>query len=850
MSVSDISRISRRVSPPTHMAATVAKDMALRRVAYLIKQGLLNKNDKEKIDLEYRSTYMAEYYKYHAQYYANNCQQQPSVVYLHSDTLHSKRYYRKHTVANFSRLNHFVRVCKDRITVGRFQYPTDQDFSPETKEAFLPSWPGPLDRKDIHLKYKVTEYMDTLWQHDSQRRIRYLMGTCDEQRKTILTLLTELLHRSGTIDAPTTTRILLRPQETEIPKDQISKKPLESLQKYLLLGKRSEAFRFAKSNKLWDHAQCIAFLDKYQPQNNIGYNSDGQRLKDDSIVQLNEDFIASLKPDILQTVYRCLLGRVYESDPKSVNILKPPDVGNSSYDFAMLSANDCAMEYDQSNEIFKLITASKKVLQDSSSAYKHLISLGFSSIQESGEPSEDLSFRSHVSFNKIDSHALNTLTITNIDLLILNEVWEYCLNLARGTNNPANYDYIVDLLPSKLVFASKLFDFGLIKGFSNYLNSISNAFYKIKAQQRLTNDGFYNWDAIERAINILRDIYGIFHISPEAPSHPIDLSYQEPPEFNSMINEVRFNHLIRNTDEVPVKPQAKHIFEGLTETSLPRRESSGAPPEKTEYSRFNDQPQRRESGPTALSQVLQQQPPPPLEHLQAQSQAQPQITQGFGSGTPSYPQGAGSSDIEAINWSQMVDQIDPSQQLDQDFLISQQNGRPPVGSSSQHSMQFESSSRQSMQVGSSSLTSPTSVNQPIPPANKPVGAFEDSGQDLSSMNAFSPISHNEDLPKGGRFETIKQDSPPPLQSGFLTNLVGTAKALLPKSNSKPMILPDDKEKTLYFDTELQMWVDKEEGVSNKPELTAPPPVAKSTQQPTSYTMGQRSTKSRYPTPMY
>ena len=437
MPASDISRLSTRVAAPTVMAVTAAEDIAKRHVAQLIKRGLLDVKDKAKISDEYKSTFSREYYKFCAQYYATYSQQfadqQSRIVYLPADTLHSKRYYQKHTVANFTRLNCFVHVHKDCITVVRINYPIDEDVSLETKEAFLSAWPGPLDMHDDQLKRRVTDYIDTLWQHDSQRRIKYLLGTYDEQRKTILKLLTELLHRNGTIDAPTVTRLLLKPDQTEIHKDE--GKPLETLQKYLLLGKRGEAIRFAKSSRLWDHAQCIAFLDKYQPQNNKKYISDGPRLKDDSIVQLNEEFINSIRQGIIQTVYRCLLGRIYESDTETVNIFKPPNIKDDSYKFAMLSANDCEIEFDQSNEIFKLIMATKRVLHDPFGT--HIISLGLSNI-DTIDPSDDISYRSHISFKQTDTYASRTLTISNIDLLILNEVWEYCLNLAKGTNNPAN----------------------------------------------------------------------------------------------------------------------------------------------------------------------------------------------------------------------------------------------------------------------------------------------------------------------------------------------------------------------------------------------------------------------------
>lgn len=861
--MSDISRLShmRSTADPTQMAASYAKCKANQHVAHLIQSGHLDKFDHIKIALEYRSIYSAEYYKYCAQYYANlqHVDQQSRIIYIERDGLHTKRYYQKHTVANFNRLNCFVHVHRDCITVGRINYQLDDESSLDTKESFLSNWPGPLDGQDDQLRREVTYFVDTLWQHDSQRRIKYLLGSYDEQRKVILKLLTELLHRNGTVDAPTITRLLLKPDQTEIQKDESNKRPLETLQKYLLLGKLNEAIRFAKSTRLWDHAQCIAFLDKYQPRKNITYISDGLRLKDDTIVQLNEEFICSIKPGILQTVYRCLLGKLYGNDPESVNIIKPPNVKNDPYEFAMLSANDCEMEFDKTNEIFKLIIASKKVHQDPDLAYSHLISLGLSGI-ESLDPSDGSSNRSHPSFKQADTYASRTLTISNIDLLILNEVWEFCLNLARASNNSANYEYIGDLIPYKLIFASKLLDYGLHKMFACYLNSIKNALYKT-SQSHIRKDPFYDWDSIKRSVDHLSKIWDLLLMSPEGPL----LSAELPPQ-PSMGFESQFS------SGPPAPQQQNFVNDFVNPTSYNPPTNSrpqNYPPE------FGNDPSYNNNYPSmgmqyqAESGFDSDQNYAPVRHQNNIPRPQKQYI------PHTMHQEVTDFNPEPVAEDRNHYDAQPSYPNDEVDDLSRRSSVQPMDVPV-----FSPPSFGPPNIGLPERQLPRSMT-----SSSPVNKNRDSMQsnaNLDSFNAFSPINDYEDLPRGGKFDvnqgsmsatqqnsgdtrmsknSAKEDNPNSTeardksqqsnsQAGFLTNLVGSAKALLPKSNSKPMILPDDRSKSIVFDEDKKKWIDTSKGEAQDDEdMMDAPPVMKPTQKPLNYSMAPKSTKSRYPAPI-
>jgi len=840
MPASDISRISGFAGQPSDAAAAIAKSVADREIGFKIKSGLLKQNDLASIDREYRAIYSQEYYKYYAHLLHQN--QQSRVIYVNAENPAKKRYFARHTVAKFSKLNCFIHVHRDCITVGRISFPVDDEISLETKEAFLTAWPGPLDRAEANLKQKVTDYVETLWQHDSQRRIRYCISANDDQRKTILKLLTELLHRNGSIDAPGITRLLLRPEQTEIQKDEGNRKPLETLQKYLLLGKRSEAIKFAKARKLWDHAQCLAFLDKYQPPNTSNYVKDSFRLKDDPIVQLNDEYISSIEHGVLNTVYRSLLNKVLKSDPESVNIIKYPNVANNSYEFAILSANDCEMEFDQTNEIFKLIVAVKQAIQSPTIANSHLIALGYTTL-DAYDSSDELSYRSHLSFRQGDTYASKTLTISNIDMLILNEIWEYCLNLAKGTCNPINYGYIIDLVPYKLIFASKLLDFGLHKMFSSYLVSIKNALHRAKSLDFVDRDPFYDWLAIERSVEHLTTFWETLCLDFEAGELPPQtISNPESPISQHLPNPAIPHNFQQNYDHQALflreqnETQPDHI--DSTQNNYPSLPYQG----EGLYMRGHSHSQN-------LQQPRYDIPPP-------QFNQGPVPEEIFDYNPESTPMPNQIDERTAYEPNQSYDQPDESSRRKSATVDTPVYSPPSFGPSttSGHDRnQMASSSpvhrnRDSMQSNQMG----ESFNSPFSPINEYDDLprrDSDLGRKASMVNS---VPSNEHVMGGSSGTTNsssnnKSQSAGDQQTGFLSNLVGSAKALLPKSNSKQMILPDDSSKSIVYDDKKGAWVD-----TNQPTdaggagLGEAPPPMNVAQPPASYSFAPKSAKTRYP----
>lgn len=829
MPASDISRLSTNGLPRSDLAASYARSAANYEVGQMIQRGQLNPNDVAAIRREYKAIYYQEYYKNYANFLQQD--QQSRIIYTSAENASARKFFLKHTVANFSKLNCFIHVHQNCITVGRFNYPLDQDDSPEIKEAFLTAWPGPLNKPDVRLKRSVIDYIETLRQHDSQRRIRYNTGNNDDQRKVILRLFTELLHRNGTIDASGVTKLLLREDQTEIQRDEGIKKPWETLQKYLLLGKRSEAIRFAKARKLWDHAQCLAFLDKYQPPNTSNYMRDGIRLRDDSIVQLNDEYISSIEHRLLSTVYRSLMNRILQYDPESVNIVKHPNVGSNEYEFALLSANDCDMEFDQSNEIFKLITAVKQAMANPHSARGHLISLGFPAL-DSHDLSDDLSYRSHLSFKQGDTHASRTLTISNTDMLILNEIWEYCLNLARGTCVAENYCYLIDLVPYKLVFAAKLLDFGLHEMFYEYLGSITTALAQARSSSEIMGDSFYDWPTIERCVQKLTDIWNIYRMNPDMIQHDLYVPESQP----------SIESLVRAAPTYPSSMSDQISPNHAPNPQAPGINTAPAYAYQEQY----------------LQQPPQPSPPPTRHHHQQQSQLQPVSIDQQQSNlndelTTSYDQQPWSNYSQS-NYTSYLEQ-QQQQYMPGDGLEMTSSSPVNKGLDSMPPMMSDSITSPFSPINEEDEYPPsdgfdsrrTSIQQPqsLPPQLQPQNPQQiqqNLGGEGSSSGQNEPSSGN----NGNKSQQHAAGGEQP--SGLFTSLFGSAKALLPKSNSKPMILPDDSKKSYVYDSEKQAWVDKNQPESSETTNTAEPPPMFSTNKQTNYSFPTKSSKRRYPTP--
>lgn len=899
MPASDISRLSVSGLPRSDLAAQLAKDSAQRQIVQMIQNKTLNPNDSVTITKEYKTIYSLEYYKFYAILMQQD--QQSRIIYV--PTENPKKYYCRHTVVNFSKLNCFVHVHRGCITVSKVNFPLNEEISLETKEAFLDEWPGPLDRPDEHVKHKASSYVDTLWQHDCQRRIRYTVGYNDDHRKVILRLLAELLHRNGTIDAPCITRLLLKQDQTEIQKDESYRKPLETLQKYLLLGKRGEAIKFARSKKLWDHAQCLAFLDKYQPPQTDNYVKDGSKLQDDSIVQLNHEYISSIESNILNTVYRSLLNRILQNDPDAVNIIKRPNVNNNEYEFAILCANDCEMEFDQTNEIFKLIMAVKQAITNPAVANRHLISLGMACMD--GQDADESFCRSSISFKQSDTFASRTLTITNIDMLLLNELWEYTLNLGRNTTNPSLYEYLPNLVPYKLIFASRLLDYGMYEMFAGYLSSMENALLKLKSQPHLERDPYYDWETIEDGVRHLSNIWTIYRSSPgfikfatvssqfESQSNYTGVDAIPPPSFGgatSASQPISYQHDYNSplhNDPYPSMPyqgqeppsyqmnyasqpqQAPHSVGASSHTT---RQSSH---QQQHHDQFAHIPTPMFGAPiseetTDFNPESEPQPGDDMNAYEAQHHHHNSVQQQHSADYPDYSN-TNSRRASAIHQSMDVPVFSPPPAQ---FGMQDRAAAPPQLASAK-GMQSSSpvnkrDSRDSSMMHHSNPLMADSFNNPISPINEyddyrsqqpptdseplsqpppPPPSSSQNNHRTSAGESASPRNRTNsgsgDQPAGGSSKSQQGSLQP--QTSFLGQLVGSAKALLPKSNSKQMILPDDSSKSIVYDDKTGAWVDTTAPESQADSNGADaPPILGVPKPPTNYSFAVKSSKSRYP----
>ena len=141
-----------------------------------------------------------------------------------------------------------------------------------------------------------------------------------------------------------------------------------------------------------------------------------------------------------------------------------------------------------------------------------------------------------------------------------------------------------------------------------------------------------------------------------------------------------------------------------------------------------------------------------------------------------------------------------------------------------------------------------------PDFGAPTNSAAPSGR--TAPDASNTASHNKQQQSGPATSANVGDGPAqtssiggdPQKAGFIANLAGSVRGLLPKSNSKQMILPDDSSKTIVYDNERKTWIDTTKGEDEQQEdYNEPPPMMPPTRQPpNSYSLGSKSTKNRYP----
>lgn len=888
-----MSRISHTTNNPrSSMAADAARDIADREIRLRIQSGYFGEYHNEvefneAVKKEYQAIYHAQYYKYYKRFVQSD---QPNVTVYYVEHPSTRKYTKRHTPVNFSKSNCLIYVRDGCIKVCNFKYPLDKDESIETKEAFLSSWPGPLDQMADDFKRRVTVYLGELLLHAPRKRIHYTNPTNDEHRKTILKLLAELLANNGIIHADGVTRLLLQPEQIETQKDD---HPVETLQKYLLLGKRREAAKCAKSERLLDHATCLTLLDRYQPPNTMK-DKDAIRLRDDSVVQLIDEIINSLDPNsIIHLVYRSLLNRVLQSDPESLDAVKRANVENKNYEFAILSANDCDMDFDQSNEIFKLITAFKNInLKPQRTIENHLIQLGFTSV-DGTDSCADMSSRSSVTYDtqQDETPSSRTLTISSIDMMVLNEIWEYCQNLACNTCDSSSYQYMINLVPYKLVFASRLLDYGLLDMFAQYINSITYALSKAEESER---DPYYDWDTIKKSVEYLSGIYenfiynpsiltslDIIPLLPQSPLEPTaDASCPPPTGYDGLPQPLYPSY------NDPRNPASSLDY---TDSSRYYTEYSVGGPSSNQFnhshaSRHNRTIPPQEQVIPPQSVPLTYQPPIPEETTDFNPEPEPQQLDGY---DRHQEQKVSAATNDYSNETSRRTSLDASVQPAQ---RQQAYPYPPepehittrTMTSSSPVQKNHDSSRPSQPLMSDSFSvlspiNPSDTNQVQPPLTHPNNVPSSSWNNTSSANEAmnSPSSgitsqnynsnnntnssmntnnNNINNQRTAGKEPSKTNTSQRANSenrpGLLTNVLGGVGALfpnLPRTNSKKMILPDDSDPSIQYDEAKGAWVDKSNPDGVADIVNEPPPMMPAQKVPCySFNAHVKSAKTRYP----
>lgn len=779
-----------------------AKDEATRRATALLQNGHLS---REAFNAEWTKIYEIEYYKFMAKYSLD--------LSLNPETSDDspEKFPTNHTLVKFTKRNFFIQVDtqKNCITVSPMSILSDflVSLDLEMCDMFLNVWPGPL--RSHSPTGGIIDYITTLQQNEFQRKKKLLP---DDQRTTIWNLLMKLLLQHGNVSGPDMAEMLLDPGDTKINEND---ETINKFIKQLLLGKRKSAIEYAASHKLWPHAQCLSFLDKYQPVNCLPLETKEARLLEDPIVSLNSRFIADLechlvhvRPDQTRVqidlrpvhcLYRTLLNQILKQwDRNSLNQI-PVVSAKDSYLFAILISNECDIidiDYDTSSELFKLIVAIRNKDRN------HIINFG--QLSEDSR-SDDLSHRSLLSFVQTETIGSRVQTISNPELLILNEVWEFARNLS---NTQSNYEYLINLVPYKIIFASKLLDYGMTQKCYGYIEVIKEALKQIEDEKiyghgknMQIEDVFYNWQAIRSCVDYLSEVCATCEGRVTDNGYESLQSYAlEPQARNSIDNSLP----IYNNSSL--HDNRHYMSHDLSYSNVDRN---------VHESGFNGD-QFEEDG------VSQSKEPP---HKPSQEVVNDVLEDRYKPPLPEY-------------------QLPPFQAY-----------KPPPVPEVSASETYNANVHYSTNANEPAISSPQPPPQPQMTTSSPIqddmiqhdytdNPMNSFGSPISPLNEYDngPIEYptprnsisNEKKDVGPPKESSQSGDQQPsssLQTGMKNMLSKMASSIIPQNKAKPMILP--KENSMYFDNNLKRWVDPNnpDDANNSNDVAPPPkiPVGNETQ---------------------
>lgn len=428
---------------------------------------------------EYHSRYYAEYYRrWYERQLLRQIQQAPDRNAR--DRLTPLKYPMAHSRVAFGPKNQLISVVNGtKVLIQTFDMSLI-DVDEDEHHLLLSTWPGPLV-KGVTNKAEVIEHLTTILSHPKNFPLQKVWH-----------LLVKLLRQNGQITGAELADLILPPEDTQPhPEDANEVK----FRKQLLLGKRKTALDFASKYNLWGHAFALTYLT--QPM---------IAPPDKSMVSMLAKFITKLSQEdsLIHCLYRCLL--LDKDSNAGISRIPISDL----YQFAILLANDCAVTdcWDSADEVIKLIVA----LRNGNG--QHLIKV--ERTFESSQSVQDLSV-THDYLNPLASLQYGR-PIPNppiLDTLFINEVWEFARDLSNSSvreddlpssaTSAAAHLFIYNLVPYKLVFAAKLYDFGLIAQSLRYCEQIKVEYQSFGTasglSQELRNNLLLNWPIVMKIIN-------------------------------------------------------------------------------------------------------------------------------------------------------------------------------------------------------------------------------------------------------------------------------------------------------------------------------------------------------------
>lgn len=398
------------------------------------------------------------------------------------------KFEKTHSSLRFGNSNQLITVTGKSIYI--------QNIKPilieSAENTLINTWPGPLI-KDQSNKNDVIEYVkgqEKIIISNNLPEYHYL----NLEKSQIWQLLSMMIKQNGDLSSSELAEFLISKNESEFYTDDGGTE-LGKFRRFLLLGQKKNALDYARKNGLWGHSFALAYLISNPQFNEIMINS----VNDFTDSTLSKD-------DPIFTLYRRLLQNLQKENPELLNSICTMLPPSNLQQFTILLANGCEISPNLpgsafTSEVLKLIVA----LRDGKSTFIDLNSL------------ENFFLRNLIKEDKENYSE---------ELLFMNEIYEFC----QKPNLP-----LIEIIPFKVLFAAKLYDYGLINQAKKYCELIIRVYetqlrYRCYDSEKMNK---INWNLIMYIIEFI-----ISKIDKELNVRTIT-SHLTSPASNSSQQEIR-----------------------------------------------------------------------------------------------------------------------------------------------------------------------------------------------------------------------------------------------------------------------------------------------------------------------